>query len=71
MYDKKQMILDKMTKTCTCKSITKYKIKMLIEDGYDSLQEIQEKTGAGTGACNGRYCTEKILEMIDEKWENI
>lgn len=71
MEDKQQMILDKMTKTCTCKSITKYKIKQLISQGYDSLQDIQEKTGAGSGACNGRYCTERILEMIDEHWGNI
>lgn len=71
MDNKQEMILDKMTKICTCKSINKYKIKKLIAEGYDSLQDIQEQTGAGTGACNGRYCTEKILELIDEYWENI
>ncbi len=68
MDDKTNEIMDKMTKVCTCKSISKYKIKKLINEGYDDLSSIQEQTGAGTGACKGRYCTEKILELIDDHW---
>lgn len=67
---KNQIIMDKMTKTCTCKSITKYKIKEMISKGYDNLEDIQKKTGAGSGACGGKYCTERILELIDHYWEN-
>lgn len=69
-YNKQEMIIDKMIKICTCKSITKYKIKTLIHQGHDSLQAIQEATGADTKACNGRYCTKKILELIDDYWKN-
>lgn len=67
--NKEQEIMDKMVKICTCKSITRYKFKKLIEEGYDDLVSLQEKTGAGTGSCKGRYCTDKILDLINDHWE--
>lgn len=70
MNNKNQEIMDKMTKTCTCKSISKYKFKKLIAEGNDNLVSLQNLTGAGTGACKGRYCTDRILELIDQYWES-
>ena len=43
-------ILDKLTKVCTCRSITRKAIKEAILDGCDTFPKIRERTSAGTGA---------------------
>ncbi|RVU54502.1 (2Fe-2S)-binding protein [Anaerosphaera multitolerans] len=70
MEDKEQLIMDKLTKVCTCKSITRYKIKRAIEHGCEDLESIMDRTGAGTGYCKGKNCSEPIQFLIDEYWEN-
>lgn len=57
-------ILDKLTKVCICKSITRDKIKKAIINGADTFEKLQEKTGAGTGECGAKKCREKIEELI-------
>ncbi|NFE94442.1 (2Fe-2S)-binding protein [Clostridium botulinum] len=59
-------ILDKITKTCTCKSITRSKIKEAIVNGASTYEEVQKTTGAGSGCCKGRKCSEKINDLIKE-----
>lgn len=49
-------ILDKLTKVCTCRSITRKAIKEAILDGCDTFPKIRERTSAGTGACGGKGC---------------
>ena len=58
-------ILDKLTKVCVCKAITKATIKKSIKDGADTLEKVMNATGAGTGACNGCRCKSKITELIE------
>ncbi|MFY9283359.1 MAG: (2Fe-2S)-binding protein [Miniphocaeibacter sp.] len=69
MDNKENIIMDKLTKVCTCKSISKYKIKHAIENGFDDIEAVRKKTGAGSGYCKGKNCTEPIQELIDEYWE--
>ncbi|SFC68400.1 (2Fe-2S)-binding protein [Clostridium uliginosum] len=59
-------ILDKLTKTCTCRSITRAKIKECIKNGASSLEEVQKATGAGLGSCKGRKCSDKIKTLLKE-----
>lgn len=59
-------VLDKLTKVCICKAISKEKIKDAIKNGAVTVDEIKEKTGAATGCCKGRRCIEKIQRLIDE-----
>lgn len=59
-------ILDKLTKTCTCKQITKAKIKEAIKNGASTIEEIQKSTGAGSGSCNGKNCSIKISELLKQ-----
>lgn len=61
-----QEILDKLTKVCLCRSISRLTIKKAIKSGAKTLKEVQEKTGAGSGACCGRRCTPKIEQLIEE-----
>ena len=39
-------ILDKYTKVCTCRSISRKTIKEAINDGCDTIPKIRERTGA-------------------------
>jgi bacterioferritin-associated ferredoxin len=59
-------ILDKITKVCICKGITRASIKEAIRNGAKTVGEVQMVTGAGGGSCQGRRCTEKIQELLDE-----
>jgi NAD(P)H-nitrite reductase large subunit len=59
-------ILDKLTKTCTCKSITRAKIKEAIKNGATSLEDVQKATGAGSGSCKGKNCSPRINELLNK-----
>lgn len=59
-------ILDKYTKVCTCRSISRKTIKEAIADGCDTFPKIKARTGAGTGACGGRGCGPRIIKLLKE-----
>lgn len=59
-------ILDKLTKVCLCKGIPRSTIKKAILEGADTLEEVQRKTGAGSGGCGGKRCTPKIIELLEQ-----
>ena len=61
-----EAILDKLTKTCTCKVITRAKIKEAIKNGASTLEEVQKVTGAGSGSCKGKKCSYMINELIKQ-----
>ena len=66
-----QEVLDKVTKVCICKAISRKTIKDAIKNGADTFEKIQETTGAGTGSCRGMRCKDKILELIDDHKEGL
>jgi bacterioferritin-associated ferredoxin len=59
-------ILDKLTKVCICKGISKATIKRSIQNGAKTLEEIKNSTGAGTGSCCGKRCTPKIQQLLED-----
>lgn len=59
-------IMDKLTKVCICKGITRASIRKAIINGDMSLEAVQKTTGAGNGSCGGRRCSEKIQALLDE-----
>lgn len=61
-----EIIKDKLTKTCTCKQITKHVIKEAIQKGAKDLDAIKETTGAMTGCCKGSRCKQSIVKMLEE-----
>ena len=65
-----EAILDKITKTCRCKCVTREKIKEAIKNGADTLEKVQKITGAGTGSCKGRGCLYTIEKLIETSKEN-
>ena len=63
--DLNQEILDKLTKVCICKAISKASIKKAIVGGADTLEKVQKASGAGSGPCGGKRCTPKILSLLE------
>lgn len=61
-----EAIKDRLTKTCTCRVITRATIKEAIANGCDTVEKVKARTGAMTGSCQGRRCRERIQDLIDE-----
>lgn len=59
-------IMDKLTKVCLCKGISRATIKKAIENGAKTVEDVRKATGATTGGCGGKRCTPKIQQLIDE-----
>ncbi|MTK13498.1 MAG: (2Fe-2S)-binding protein [Clostridiaceae bacterium] len=59
-------ILDKLTKVCLCKGISRASIKKSILNGAKTIDEVRKATGAGSGPCCGRRCTPKIEQLLEE-----
>lgn len=59
-------ILDKLTKVCLCKGISRASIKKSILNGSKTIDEVRKATGAGSGSCCGRRCTPKIEQLLEE-----
>jgi bacterioferritin-associated ferredoxin len=64
-----QEIMDKMTKVCICKGISRATIKKVIREGAKTVEEVRKATGAGSGPCGGRRCTPKIQELLKDALE--
>lgn len=62
-------IMDKLTKVCLCKGISRATIKKAIENGAKTVEDVRKATGATTGGCGGKRCTPKIQELIDEYYK--
>ncbi|SEP29795.1 (2Fe-2S)-binding protein [Propionispora vibrioides] len=59
-----QEIMDKLTKVCLCKGISRATMKEAIAGGADTVEKVRKVTGAGSGSCGGRRCTPKIEELL-------
>jgi NAD(P)H-nitrite reductase len=55
------MDLDKVV--CYCQNVTNGMIKKAVEEGADTLEEVQAATGAGT-VCGG--CLENVRRLVDQ-----
>lgn len=60
-------ILDKVTKVCICKGISRATMKNAIKNGAKTVAEIQKATGAGSGPCGGRRCTPKLQQLLEKQ----
>lgn len=61
-----EQVLDKLTKVCICKAISRATIKDAIKNGAHTVEAVSAKTGACTGGCRGNRCKSKIQNLIDE-----
>ena len=42
-------ILDKLTKVCVCRGVSRASIKKAMSDGAKSVEDVERLTGAGSG----------------------
>lgn len=61
-----QEILDKITKVCVCKAISRATIKNVIAKGAHTVDDVVKVTGACTGGCKGFRCKDKIQTLIND-----
>ena len=61
-----QEILDKITKVCVCKAISRATIKNVIAKGAHTVDDVVKVTGACTGGCKGFRCNDKIQTLIND-----
>lgn len=59
-------ILDKLTKICPCKAISRSVVKEAIRNGATTVEEVSKLTGACTGSCNGFRCKSKVQDLINQ-----
>jgi len=64
-----ELVKDKYTKVCICKSISRATMKKVIKDGASTVNAVRYKTGAGSGPCKGRRCTPRIEALLKEHEE--
>ncbi len=59
-------VMDKLTKVCLCKGISRATIKNAIKNGNKNIDAIKKTTGAGSGSCCGKRCIPKIENLMKE-----
>lgn len=57
-------IIDGLKIICRCRGIKKRELLKHIASGLTSVAELQRATGAGTGDCQGKHCTERIEVIL-------
>jgi NAD(P)H-nitrite reductase large subunit len=61
---KEQQIIDGLKPICLCKGIKKSVFLKHIKAGLTTVEALQKAAGAGTGSCEGKRCTPRIIELL-------
>ncbi len=62
-------VMDKITKVCLCKSISRATIKKAILEGAHTVPKVNAAVGSGSGPCRGQRCGPKIQLIIEQMKE--
>jgi NAD(P)H-nitrite reductase large subunit len=61
---KNQDIIDGLKPICQCKGIRKSVFLKHIKAGVLTVEDLKRATGAGSGSCKGKRCTQHIIELL-------
>lgn len=61
-----QEIIDKLTKVCICKGVSRQTIKKAVSEGAGTVEKVWNMTNSGNGSCKGRRCRDKIQQILDQ-----
>jgi NAD(P)H-nitrite reductase large subunit len=61
---KEQQIIDGLKPLCKCKGIRKAIFLKHIRAGIRTVEGLKKATGAGSGSCKGKQCTERIADLL-------
>jgi NAD(P)H-nitrite reductase large subunit len=59
-----QQIIDGLKPICKCKGIKKSTFLKHIRAGIRTVEGLKKATGAGSGSCKGKQCTERIADLL-------
>lgn len=62
-----ESVMDKLTKVCTCKGISRAAVKKAIQNGCNSVEAVNQSTGTGSGACGGKNCGPRIEALLKKE----
>jgi sarcosine oxidase subunit beta len=58
--------LDDGAMVCPCEDVRVRDVRGAIADGFDNIELIKRRTGAGTGPCQGKLCHHALLSCLAE-----
>ena len=56
---------------CRCEQVSEGEIREAINRGAKSVEAVKRRTSAGMGRCQGSYCRQQIIKMLEESDEGI
>lgn len=56
---------------CRCEQVSEGEIREAIRRGARSVEAIKRRTSAGMGRCQGSYCRQQIIKLLEEADEGI
>lgn len=59
-------IIEGLKPVCLCKGIKKKVFMKHIVSGVHTLAGLRKATGAGSGSCQGKRCTPRIHDLLEE-----
>ena len=59
-----QEIIEGLKPICQCKGIKKKALMQHIAKGIQTVEALQQISGAGTGSCEGKKCTPRIEALL-------
>lgn len=62
-----QEIIEGLKALCICKGVKKRVFVDYVANGVRNLEELQLLTEAGTGSCQGKRCTPKIVALLERR----
>jgi len=62
-----EQIKARLKVVCICKGIKQGRICEVIQKGCQTLEDVNQKTGSGSGGCFGRRCAPVIKNILDNK----
>lgn len=58
---------DKDVYICRCEEVTLREIERVVDEGYDTVDDVKRITRAGMGLCQGRSCSRVIARIISQR----
>jgi NAD(P)H-nitrite reductase large subunit len=62
---KEEQVIDGLKPICLCKGVKKSVFLDHIKAGLQTVEELKNATGAGTGSCKGKRCSPRIAELLE------
>lgn len=51
---------------CLCEDVRFRDVRQAVQDGFNDIELVKRRTGAGTGPCQGKLCHAELLRCVSE-----